>query len=262
MEEGSGRVLRPLILLSNDDGFRSQGIEALRAALLAVGEVVICAPETEQSASSHSLSLHRPLRLTRHDDRTFSVDGTPADCVYVALYAEARILQRKPDLVVSGMNHGVNLGDDVFYSGTVAAAREGALKGIPSIALSAAQEADLVQACAVGARVGKALIERKESRPGLYNVNVPPGAAWPVRATRLGRRIYQDLVEFRKDPRGREYLWIGGPGAEHRPLAGSDTEAHDEGAVSVTPLVLDLWARSAQADAEELVASLEGPARV
>jgi 5'-nucleotidase len=244
---------RPLILLSNDDGYRARGLGLLARALEPLADVIVCAPEVEQSAASHALSLHRPLRLFRHDERTFSVDGTPADCVYVALYAEARVLPRRPDVVVSGVNHGVNLGDDVFYSGTVAAAREGALKGIPSLALSAAADADFEAAAALGARLAVSL-QALGTEPILLNVNVPRGRDWPLRATRLGRRIYRDEVEFRRDPRGREYLWIGGPGADHRPLAGSDTEAFDQGIVGITPLVLDLWQRDGAERAEALAA--------
>lgn len=250
---------RPLVLLANDDGYRSSGIQTLAGALESFADVVICAPDSEQSAASHALTLHRPLRLFRHGDRVFSVDGTPADCVYVALYGERRVLPRKPDLVLSGMNHGVNLGDDVFYSGTVAAAREGALKGIPSMALSAAVNADLTRASALAARLARGLHEAKGG-PILLNVNVPEGHDWAVRATRLGRRIYRDEVEFRRDPRGREYLWIGGPGASHEAVAGSDTEAFDEGVVGITPLVLDLWDRGVSERVEALAASV-GPAR-
>jgi 5'-nucleotidase len=246
-------MTRPLVLLSNDDGYRSVGINSLATALRKVADVVICAPETEQSAASHALSLHRPLRLFPHGEGVFSVDGTPADCVYVALYSKGRVLPRKPDVVISGMNHGVNLGDDVFYSGTVAAAREGALKGIPSIAFSAAMDADSTAACELAARLTLGLVSEGQSSPLLLSVNIPPGNAWKVRATRLGHRIYQDEVDFRRDPRGREYLWIGGPGAEHRPLVGSDTEAYDAGEVSVTPLVLDLWGQAFMARAEALV---------
>jgi 5'-nucleotidase len=246
---------RPLVLLSNDDGYRSSGIEAFRRALEARADVVICAPEVEQSAASHALSLHRPLRLFQHAAGVFSVDGTPADCVYVALYAEGRVLPRRPDLVLSGVNHGVNLGDDVFYSGTVAAAREGALKGIPSMAVSAAVNADFDEAAKFAARLALALHE-SQGGPALLNVNVPEGRDWAVRATRLGRRIYRDEVEFRRDPRGREYLWIGGPGAAHEAVAGSDTEAFDEGIVGVTPLVLDLWDRAKSERAEELAADV------
>ena len=246
-------MTRPLVLLSNDDGYRSSGLQSLRTALLEFVDVVVCAPDTEQSAASHSLSLHRPLRLFPHGEGVFSVDGTPADSVYVALHAEKRVLPRWPDAVVSGMNLGVNLGDDVFYSGTVAAAREGALKGIPSIALSAALDADAASAATLGAGLVKALLAQASKEPVLLNVNVPPGDRWRVQATRLGARIYKDEVDFRKDPRGREYLWIGGPGAEHRAVPGSDTEAYDQGIVGVTPLVLDLWSRDKATTAESIV---------
>src|ERR1044071_689169 len=121
---------RPLVLLSNDDGFAAPGLLAMRDALSAFADVVVCAPELNQSATSHSLSLHRSLRLRHVEEGTFSVDGTPADCVYVALNSGARILPRRPDIAVSGLNHGLNLGIDVFYSGTVAAAREAAMRGI------------------------------------------------------------------------------------------------------------------------------------
>src|ERR1700749_71921 len=140
----SAAVMAPLVLLSNDDGDPSAGIRAAREGLIAAGaEVVLVAPETEQSASSHALSLHRPLRLRSVADGVFALDGTPADCVYVALHAAGRILPRRPDFVVSGINHGMNLGQDAFYSGTVAAAREGALRGIPSVAVSAHTALDL-----------------------------------------------------------------------------------------------------------------------
>jgi 5'-nucleotidase len=248
-------VARPLFLLSNDDGYRAPGLNALRAALLEHGDVVVCAPETEQSASSHALSLHRPLRLHEHGAGVFSVDGTPADSVYVAIHSGTRLLPRRPDVVVSGMNHGTNLGDDVFYSGTVAAAREAALKGIPALAFSAADKADSERAAALGAKLALALAAVEEG-PLLLNANVPPGSDWHVRATRLGRRVYLDEVEYRRDPRGREYLWIGGPGFEHRPVVGSDTEAFDEGVVGVTPLVLDLWGRQQQESAERVVEAL------
>jgi 5'-nucleotidase len=247
---------RPLVLVANDDGYRARGLNLLAQALREQCDVVVCAPEVEQSAASHALSLHRPLRLFQHGEGVFSVDGTPADCVYVALHAATRVLSRRPDAVVSGVNHGVNLGDDVFYSGTVAAAREAALKGIPSLAVSAAPDAELEAAAELGARLTVALA-RLGTGPALINVNVPRGRGWPLRATRLGRRIYRDEVEFRRDPRGREYLWIGGPGADHHPVPGSDTEAFDEGIVGITPLVLDLWRREAHDAAELLAASLE-----
>ncbi len=246
---------RPLFLLSNDDGYRARGLNQLREALLEHGDVVVCAPENEQSASSHALTIHRPLRLHEHGSGIFSVDGTPADCVYVALYSGERLLPRRPDVVVSGMNHGLNLGDDVFYSGTVAAAREGALKGFAALAISASHDADCERAAALGAKLALA-VARSRVAPLLLNVNIPGGSNWSVRATRLGRRVYLDEVEYRRDPRNREYLWLGGKGVEHRPVPGSDTEAFDEGAVGVTPLVLDLWAQGQAESAEFVVTSL------
>jgi 5'-nucleotidase len=231
---------KPLILLSNDDGFRAVGLGTLRDVLREVADVVVCAPETEQSVSSHALTLTRPLRLRDHGGRVFSVDGTPADCVYVAINAGTRVLPRRPDVVVSGLNHGLNLGTDDFYSGTVAAAREGALRGYPALAVSAAGGVDLRAAAVVVRRLALGLLE-EPSRAALFNVNFPPGSAWPVTSTCLGTRLYTDAVDFRRDPRGNEYLWLGGPGAEHRPKHGSDTDAYDAGAVGVTPLVLDLF---------------------
>jgi 5'-nucleotidase len=248
-------MTRPLVLLSNDDGYRSRGIARVRQALERIADVVVCAPEVEQSATSHSLSLHRPLRLFEHGAGTFSVDGTPADCVYVAVHAGERVLPRRPDLVVSGLNHGPNLGDDVFYSGTVAAAREGALKGLRAIALSATEGANLDAAAELSARMAEVVLGLP-AHGLLLNVNFPRGERWAVRATRLGTRVYKNAVEFRRDPRGREYLWLGGPGGvEHREVPGSDTEAYDQGVVGVTPLVLDLWGRSQQDSAEEVAAA-------
>jgi 5'-nucleotidase len=231
---------RPLILLSNDDGHASPGVRAMRAALATIGEVVVLAPEGEQSASSHALSLTRPLRLRSVEPGIFALDGTPADCVYVALHAGPRVLARRPDLVVSGINFGMNLGQDAFYSGTIAAAREGALRGIPAIAASAHPSVDLAVGAALVARIALDLLARKTVRAPLINVNVPPGWTGRVRATRLGARIYEEIVDFRTDPRGREYLWLGGPGVRHERDAGTDTDAYDDGAVSITSLLLDL----------------------
>ncbi len=234
---------RPLILLSNDDGVEASGLHALREALMPVGDVVTVAPATEQSAGSHSLTLHRPLRHRALGEHLHSVDGTPADCIYVALYRDA-FLPRWPDLVVSGINRGYNLGTDVYYSGTVAAAREAAMRGIPSIAFSCAHKDSLAAAAAVSARIAARTLAQpgheEGERGSLLNVNYPPRAPFAgVRATRLGKRVYFDEVEVREDPRGREYYWIGGPKAHHEPMDGSDTEAVDEGFVSVTPLQLD-----------------------
>jgi 5'-nucleotidase len=172
--------------------------------------------------------------------------------VYVALHSGTRILPRAPSLVVSGLNHGVNLGTDVFYSGTVAAAREGALRGYRAVAFSAAREADFHAAAAVAARIAVTTIE--EPGPGLLlNVNFPPGSSWTLRLTCLGSRVYTDSVEYRRDPRGVDYLWLGGPGAEHAQVPGSDTEAYDAGVVGITPLLLDLYAAGDAASALRVV---------
>jgi 5'-nucleotidase len=245
--------MRPLVLLSNDDGHASAGLRAMREALRSHADVVVVAPETEQSASSHALSLHRPLRLRPVEPGLFALDGTPADCVYVALHAGTRVLPRRPDLVVSGINHGMNLGQDAFYSGTIAAAREGALRRIPAVATSAHPAADLAQTAALSARIALALLAHKPSRGALLNVNVPKSWTGEVRATRLGARIYEEVVDFRVDPRGREYLWLGGPGVRHEPDAGTDTDAYDDGAASVTPLVLDLTSAAEHALVESIV---------
>jgi len=230
---------RPLVLLSNDDGIGSRGLSLMRDALEKLADVVTVAPETEQSAASHALSLHRPLRLREVSPRVFALDGTPADCVYVAICAGERVLARRPDVVVSGLNHGLNLGQDVFYSGTVAAAREGALRGIPSLAASTHPRADLAAACTAAAHIAVEHLAREKNR-ALINLNIPKNWNGKLKATRLGTRHYQDLVDFRKDPRGREYLWIGGALVRHESEESADTKAFDEGFGALTPLVLDL----------------------
>ncbi len=242
---------RPLVLVSNDDGYRSRGIQTLVRALEELFDVVVCAPDAEQSASSHSLSLNRPLRLEQHDNGYFSVDGTPADSVYVALYSE-RVLPRRPDLVVSGMNHGLNLGQDVFYSGTVAAAREGALQGVPALAVSAHHQTDFVLACADAAQLALRLLDLAAGEACLFNANYPPVTSFVHRATCAGRRVYSGGLVERADPRGRAYFWIGGDSVQHQEQVGSDTEAFDRGEVGVTPLILDLWSRDLAPRAEEL----------
>ncbi|MCL2723622.1 MAG: 5'/3'-nucleotidase SurE [Polyangiaceae bacterium] len=259
------KFMRPLVLLSNDDGYSSRGLHVLREALVTWADVVICAPENEQSATSHSLSLHRPLRARKPDKDVFTVDGTPADCVYVALYANRRFLPRWPDMVCSGINHGLNLGQDAFYSGTVAAAREGALRGIPSIASSAHHEADLTKVADLTSRLARSLWEETHGSVGdvmrpllgrrtpLLNLNVPVHWTGEIRRTRLGTRLYEEIIDVRIDPRGREYMWLGGPGVRHETDPGSDTEAYDAGAASITPLILDLTHHEGSALTDKLI---------
>ena len=228
----------------------------MRSALTEFGaEVIVLAPETEQSASSHSLSLHRSMRLRAVESGVFALDGTPADCVYVALHAGTRVLPRRPDLVVSGINHGMNLGQDAFYSGTIAAAREGALRGVPALASSAHVSLELGSVARLSARVALEMREMRgvtATRGPLLSLNVPVGWNGQLRATRLGARIYDEIVDFRVDPRGREYLWLGGPAVRHERNPGTDTDAYDDGVASITPLVLDLTS-TADADVTDAV---------
>ena len=241
---------RPLVLLSNDDGVHALGLLALRDALLEIADVITVAPEREQSAASHALSLHRPLRYSETSPAVFAVDGTPADCVYVALFAQTRFLPRRPDMVVSGLNNGLNLGSDVHYSGTVAAAREASLRGIRSIAFSADLKADVAAAARLSRRIVTAVLEDSNQSPMLLNVNFPAATSWTVKATRLGTRIYRDGVEIRQDPRGREYLWLGGPpGVTHDSDEDTDTAAFDQGFATVTPISLDPWDGASQSRA-------------
>lgn len=251
-------VERPLILVSNDDGVHSPGIVALRRALRAIADVVTVAPAEEQSAKSHAITLHRPLRHRLLEPDVHSIDGTPADCVYVALH-HGELLPRPPDLILSGINHGPNLGNDIFYSGTVAAAREGALRGVPSIALSNMVSRDMDRAADVAVGLAQRLLECRspDTQAPLLNVNFP-GGFQGIRATRLGHRHYAEGVDVRADPRGREYFWIGGPGGvEHPPFEGSDTEAVDAGFVSVTPILL----RSTHTDHFGIAAHVAGEPR-
>jgi 5'-nucleotidase len=232
---------RPLILVSNDDGHFSEGLQALASALEGLGEVVVVAPEAEQSASSHAISLHRPLRIKEVRARWYAVDGTPADCAYLAI--NHILKDRRPRIMVAGINHGPNLADDVTYSGTVAAAMEASLLGVPSIAFSLATRRGFE--FAAGAAFARSLVATAlghHLRPGmLLNVNVPPGEVKGFRVTRLGKHSYGlDVIE-NLDPRGRKYYWIGGSEYQHEDIPGSDCNAVlREGLVSVTPLHLDL----------------------
>jgi 5'-nucleotidase len=232
------------ILLSNDDGVHAAGLRALAAAFSDRDEVWVVAPDREQSASSHAISLHRPLRMVELEPRWYAVDGTPTDAVYMGLCLVMR--KAPPDVVISGINHGPNLGNDVHYSGTVAAAIEGALLGVPSLAFSLAAQPphDFAPAARFAAALARQMLADAAAggspAPFLLNVNVPAGPVRGYRFTRLGRRTYGNDVVEKTDPRGRKYYWIGGEGgARNEDIPGSDCNAVREGMASVTPLQLD-----------------------
>jgi 5'-nucleotidase len=220
-----------VILVSNDDGVRSEGIEALAEALKDLGTVYVVAPDRERSAASHSLSLSHPLRVEKLSPRVYSVDGTPTDCVNLGVNGILR--GKKIDLIVSGINKGANLGDDITYSGTVSAAMEGTLLGIPSIAVSLVTRTrfrfDTAAAMALD-------VARKVLKRGLPDDTVLNG----VRVTRMGKRVYGDMIVEKRDPRGRKYYWIGGDHLNSEDVPGSDLEAIEDGYISVTPIHLDL----------------------
>jgi 5'-nucleotidase len=229
-------------LVTNDDGVLAPGIRAVSEALREVGDVVVAAPDRERSAASHSISLDRPLRVDEVEAGVYSIDGTPVDCVYLALL---HLVPRRPALVVSGINNGFNLGSDVFYSGTVAGAVEGALRGLPALAMSLerGRPTDFSHAATFARALAAEMVRRgAEALPdaSLLSVNVPAGALRGYRVTFLGRRVYRDQVDVRQDLRGRSYYWIGGPEESATDLPGSDLSAVREGLASVTPLSLDL----------------------
>jgi len=233
----------PTILICNDDGVRSEGIEALAAALKNVGTVYIVAPDRERSAASHSLTLSHPLRVEKLGPRTYSVDGTPTDCVNLGV--NGILKGKKIDLLVSGINKGANLGDDITYSGTVSAAMEGTILGIPSIAVSVVTRSrfrfDVASEFTVN--VARKVMQQGLPDDTLLNVNVPnvPKDKIPgVRMTRMGKRVYGDVIVEKRDPRGRKYYWIGGDYLSSEEVPGSDLEAIEDNYISITPIHLDL----------------------
>jgi len=231
-----------IILLSNDDGIQSEGLTALESSLKSVGDLYTVAPDRAQSSMSHALTLHRPLRVQELSLRRLSVNGTPVDCVKLALTG---LLPVRPDLVISGINMGPNLGDDIIYSGTVSAAIEGALLGIPAIAVSLVtfKNFDFRAAAEFTATLVERIAERGIPLKTLLNVNVPPLPkdelkGW--RATRMGKRHYSENIVERIDPRGVKYYWIGGDDLGFVNEEGTDCMAVHEGYVSLTPLQVDL----------------------
>ena len=230
----------PRILVTNDDGIYSEGLRKLAAALRDLGEVTIVAPDREQSAASHALTLNRPLRMLQLEEREWIVDGTPSDCVNLAVLKLMK--SNRPDIIVSGINFGPNLGDDVTYSGTISAAFEGALLNIPSIAFSSLiGEHFSFERCADVAReLARWMLGQPPNPEIILNVNFPVSEFQGVRVTRLGKRIYSEGIIERLDPRGRKYYWIGGEEPIWHPGEGTDFAAVQDGYVSITPLHLDL----------------------
>ncbi len=231
------------ILISNDDGVNSEGIRALAGVLQTLGEVFIVAPDRDQSAASHALSLYRPLRMEEIAQNTYSVDGTPTDCVNLAV--NGILKDKKPDLIVSGINKGENLGDDITYSGTVSAAIEGTLLEIPSIAVSVVNKNGLRfdAASFYALMIAKYVLMRGLPKGTFINLNIPSLPKEEIRGikvTRQGKRVYGEPIVENVDPRGRKYYWIGGNELGFLDIENSDIIAVNQGYVSVTPIKLDL----------------------
>jgi 5'-nucleotidase len=233
----------PLILVSNDDGVRSEGIIALAEALRFLGTVYVVAPDRERSAAGHSLTLTQPLRVEKIGPRNYAIDGTPTDCVNLAVNGILR--NKKIDLLVSGINKGGNMGDDITYSGTVSAAMEGTLLGIRSIAISLASRNHFRFDAAeeFAGKVARKVLRQGLPKDTLLNVNlpgVPREEIQGVRITRQGKRVYGVAVVEKRDPRGRKYFWIGGDSLARQDIPGSDLEAVEQNYISITPIHLDL----------------------
>jgi 5'-nucleotidase len=230
-----------LILITNDDGIHSAGLQALADQLQSLGRVAVVAPDRERSAIGHALTLHAPLRAEEIAPQRWAVSGTPTDAVSLGIQA---LLQEKPDLIISGINKGGNMGDDLTYSGTVAAAMEATLMGVPAMAISLAGQSfkydDFVGAAEVACKLAATVLEHGLPADTFINVNVPDSKLLGIRLTRQGKRIYEDAVVQNRDPRGRSYYWIGAGALGFQNLEGTDFHAVHNGYVSVTPLHLDL----------------------
>jgi 5'-nucleotidase len=224
------------ILVTNDDGIHSEGIIALAQALERLGEVYVVAPAHEMSAASRSLTLTRPLRIDRIDERHYSIDGTPTDCVTLAM--NTILAEGPPDLVMSGINKGGNLGDDIAYSGTVAGALEATIYGLPGIAVSLVQRTNFAfePAADLASELARRVLSDGLPRGTMLNVNVPPGPIRDIRITRQGSKIIRPTIVEGRDPRQREYYWIGEEALTWNEEEGTDYEALRHGVVSVTPL--------------------------
>jgi len=232
---------RPRILITNDDGIHAEGIRALEAAVADLGSVYVVAPESEQSGASHSLTLARPLRIRQIDERHWTVDGTPTDCVTLALN-QILLPTERPVICVSGINHGANLGDDATYSGTVAGAMEATILGVPGLAFSlvATRSHDFTEAVKVAREVTRKALDNGIPDQTLLNINVPKGIPTGIKITKQGFKSARPVISEHIDPRGKLYYWIGEERSGFRAEGGTDFEAIDEGFVSVTPMRSDL----------------------
>lgn len=235
------------ILLSNDDGYQAPGLKALAAAMEVVAEVVVVAPDRDRSGASNSLTLETPIRAHTMENGFIRVEGTPTDCVHLAITG---LLEEEPDMVVAGINAGANMGDDVIYSGTVAAATEGRFLGFPAMAISMGSHAP--QYFQTAAQIAVQLIERLQSKPlapeSILNVNVPDlplAEIQGIQITRLGHRHKAEPVVKERDPRGRPIYWVGPAGPEQDAGPGTDFHALRNGFVSITPLQVDLTRHAA-----------------
>ncbi len=231
---------KPFFLITNDDGIHSPGLDALVKALSKLAECMIIAPDRDNSAVSHSLTMNRPLKVTRLKDGFYTLDGTPTDCVAIGLN---KIVKQRPDLLVSGINPGPNIGDDISYSGTVSAAVEGTMYGIPSLAVSLAGDApyNFAEPADIAVKLAKQILKQGLPKDTLLNVNVPSGKSIRgTKVTRQGRRLWDNAIQETSDPLGRKHYWIGGGTPYPDFSEDTDVYAIQNGFISVTPIHLDL----------------------
>ncbi|WP_457575210.1 5'/3'-nucleotidase SurE [Desulfomarina sp.] len=231
------------LLITNDDSIHSPGLMALKQAVEGFGKIIVIAPDRDNSAVSHSLTMDRPLKVIEIDKDTYMVNGTPTDCVALGI---KKILDCRPALLLSGINAGANLGDDISYSGTVSAAVEGTMYSIPSMAVSATGDPpyDFLEAGKVARMVAEKILKNGLPDNTLVNINIPPEHKNTIRITRQGRRLWENSIQETCDPRGRRHYWIGGGTPVHDSGKDTDVQAIKKGCISITPVQLDLTSHS------------------